>query len=180
MRLSFLAALTLALATPALAEVPEPEGLVIVTLGGTAEANGAAPDPEKRGFFNYLELEYGTGIGLDLAILDTLPQQEITRTLFADEGAATYSGPLLADVLTMAGAQGKTSHPMALDGYEVEIAWDMVETQQPILATRIDGLPIALGQLGPTLIVFPEVEDEDLTEELNKLSVYALTYIGLD
>lgn len=181
MRTVLYAALAASLALPALAEVPEPDGLVVLTLGGAVtEGNSAAPDPTKLGFFRYLELDYTAGAGFDMAMLDALPQKEIATTPYGPDTEGTYAGPTLAGLLEALGASGKTALPMAMDGYQVEIPWDIIEKHDPIIATTFNGAPLAIGQLGPTVVIFPPVEDEALRADLEALSVFAVAFIGVE
>jgi hypothetical protein len=68
---------------------------------------------------------------------------------------------------------------MTLDGYQIDIPCEMIEKYDPILATHFNSVPVSIGQLGPTLVVFPEVDDADLAQELEALSVYEIVFIGV-
>ncbi|WP_419738138.1 hypothetical protein [Ruegeria sp.] len=112
--------LVLALATPVWAEMPAPKGHVLLTLGGAvSETNLPARGENDGGLLGYLEITHNGAAGFDTAMLDALDQTEITIP-YGPEGnkrEITFSGPLLSAVMTMAGAEGKTAKPMALDGY---------------------------------------------------------------
>jgi hypothetical protein len=115
-------------------------------------------------------------------MLDALDQTEITIP-YGPEGnkrEITFSGPLLSAVMSMAGAEGKTAKPMALDGYQAEIPWSSIEAHNPIVATHADGSPMGIGGYGPTMIVFPPTDDADLAAEQAGQQVWALAYIGIE
>lgn len=82
--------------------------------------------------------------------------------------------------MTLAGAVGKTAKPMAMDGYQSEISWDNITSHRPILATHADGSPMGIGGYGPTMIVFPPTDDEELAQEQAGQQVWALAYIEVE
>ncbi len=175
--------LVLALATPVWAEMPAPKGHVLLTLGGAvSETNLPARGENDGGLLGYLEVTHSRAAGFDTAMLDALDQTEITIP-YGPEGnkrEITFSGPLLSAVMTMAGAEGKTAKPMALDGYQAEIPWSSIEAHNPIVATHADGSPMGIGGYGPTMIVFPPTDDTDLAQEQAGQQVWALAYIGIE
>ncbi|MEM7490262.1 MAG: hypothetical protein AAF390_14165 [Pseudomonadota bacterium] len=180
-RPSLLALAVLALAHPADAEIAAPEGQVLVTLGGAlAEGNRGASTAEDLTVLGKLGAVFETGIALDAEMLAALPAREIAKTLPGSDVPATFSGPTLAAVMAMAGAEGKMAIPFALDGYQAEIPWEMIEAHDPILATHVDGRPLGIGGLGPTMTVFPVVEDAEVYESFLPLQVWATVYVGVE
>lgn len=99
-------------------------GLTILTVGGDLpdpSAPGADPDASD------LQGHFGVEFAYALATLDT-------QSLTADpqgNGAQTFTGPLLLDVMTTAGAAGKTAFPMGRDRYQPDISWDFVTQHIP-------------------------------------------------
>lgn len=183
MRLALPLALLLSTALPAFADIPTPTGHVLLTLGGAVtETNLPARDAEDGGLLGYLEVQHDGAAGFDAAMLDGLEQVEITIT-YGPEGkqrAIAFSGPLLSDVMTLAGAAGKTARPMALDGYQSEIMWESITDHQPIVATHADGAPMGIGGYGPTMIVFPVTDDADLAQKQAGQQVWAIAYIAIE
>ncbi len=62
-------------------------------------------------------------------MLDGLKQVEITIA-YGPEGNQrdiAFFGPRLMDLMIMAGAEGKTAKPMAMDGYQSEVPWDSIQ-----------------------------------------------------
>ncbi|MES0824100.1 hypothetical protein [Ruegeria sp. SCP11] len=183
MRLALPLSLLLTTALPVWAEMPAPQGHVLLTLGGAVtETNLPARGENDGGLLGYLEVQHDGAAGFDAATLDGLEQFEITIA-YGPEGNQrdiAFSGPRLSEVMTLAGAEGKTAKPMAMDGYQSEIPWDRIAENQPIVATHADGSPMGIGGYGPTMIVFPPTDDADLAQEQAGQQVWALAYIGVE
>lgn len=183
MRFALPLALILMFSGPAWADMPAPTGHVLLTLGGAVtETNIPARGENDGGLLGFLEVQHSGAAGFDAAMLDGLEQVEITIT-YGPEGNQrdiAFSGPLLADVMRLAGAEGRAASPMAMDGYQSEIPWDSIANHQPIVATHADGSPMGIGGYGPTMIVFPPTDDGDLAQEQAGQQVWALAYIGVE
>jgi len=183
MRLALPLVFVLTSSLPVWAEIPAPQGHVLLTLGGAVtETNLPARGENDGGLLGFLEVQHNGAAGFDAPMLDGLEQVELTIP-YGPEGHQrdiTFSGPRLSDLMIMAGAEGKTAKPMALDGYQSEIHWDSIATHQPIVATHADGSPMGIGGYGPTMIVFPPTEDTDLAQEQAGQQVWALAYIGVE
>ncbi|MDJ0629225.1 MAG: hypothetical protein QNJ44_13285 [Rhodobacter sp.] len=181
MRLFFASLLALGWLTAANADVAPPEGRVILTVGGDlAVANGPGATEDDYNFLGYLDLEYEKSMLFDDAMLAALPQHEVKATLLDLGREIAYTGPRLSDVLRASGAEGKTALPLAFDGYQAEIPWDQMVQYEPIMATHGDGVPLEVGKLGPLMIVFPVVEDEELYESFEALQVWAMFFLGVE
>ncbi|WP_164658622.1 hypothetical protein [Tropicibacter sp. Alg240-R139] len=167
---------------PVMADISAPVGPVLVTLGGAvSHSNLPARGTDDGGLFGFLEVEYDAAVGLDTAMLGDLPQQTITIPYGPEDNQRDYvfSGPVLADVMALAGASGKSALPMAMDGYQAEIPWDMIERLNPILATHADGAPMGIGGFGPTMVVFPPTNNTKDAEAIPSMQVWAIAYIGI-
>ena len=91
----------------------------------------------------------------DLALLDQLPQHSFsTRTPWYPE-ARKFSGVLVSDLLKAVGAQGTTLNAVALNDYRVEIPVEDLVRHGAMIASRLDGKPIAVRDKGPLLIIYP-------------------------
>ncbi|WP_120633008.1 hypothetical protein [Ruegeria sp. EL01] len=183
MRLILPLSLLLTTATPLWADMPSPQGHVLLTLGGAVtQTNQPARGENDGGLLGFLDVQHNGAAGFDAALLDQLEQVEITIT-YGPEGNQrdiAFSGPYLSEVMKMAGAEGKMAKPMAMDGYQAEIPWDSITAHQPIVATHADGAPMGIGGYGPTMIVFPPTDDADLEQEQSGQQVWALAYIGVE
>ncbi|MEX0307471.1 MAG: hypothetical protein AB3N12_08810 [Ruegeria sp.] len=183
MRLALSLTLLLTTASPIWAEMPAPEGHVLLTLGGAVTETNLPPRGENGGgLHGFLEVQHNGAAGFDAAMLNMLDQVEITIP-YGPEGNQRdirFSGPYLSVVMELVGAKGKTAKPMAMDGYQSEIPWDSIAAHQPIVATHADGSPMGIGGYGPTMIVFPPTDDPELAQEQSGQQVWALAYIGVE
>ncbi|RVV98813.1 hypothetical protein EKE94_07905 [Mesobaculum littorinae] len=172
-------AITLAalLGAPAMAQ--DAPGRTIVTVQGDTGDLPAA-HPEAATLYSGFGIDPEGDIAFTDAELETLGMVEVESNLPGTSDMVTYSGPLLTDVLTAAGAEGQPAMPMALDGYQVEIAWQDMVDHGPILATRADGAPLPIGGNGPTMVVFPVLEDSETYAMMQPLQVWAVFYIGTE
>lgn len=94
---------------------------------------------------------------LDLSVeaLEELPQRTLTTHVPWTKVAHAYRGPLLRDVLRLAGATGSSLKALALNDYQVLIPVDDALRYDVIIATRIDGEPVPVRKLGPLLVMYP-------------------------
>lgn len=73
-----------------------------------------------------------------------------------------FQGPLLSDVLELAGARGKTLNVFALNNYAVTIPWSDLMRYAPILAHTQNGVRMKRNRFGPLFIVYPRDRDPAL------------------
>ncbi|MCF8480577.1 MAG: hypothetical protein K9H25_09110 [Rhodospirillum sp.] len=91
---------------------------------------------------------------LDLSELNSFVQTEITTTTPWTE-RATYSGPLVHEVLKRLGLTGATITAVGADGYRADYSWSEGEKYQPILATTRNGASMPFREQGPIWLLFP-------------------------
>lgn len=162
-------------------DLASPEGRVLVTIAGAVGATNVPAASEKAvNFSGFMDIGYDKAVGFDDAMLSEMGQHQITANLLDTGKDVTYAGPRLSDVMRTAGAEGRTAFATALDGYVAEIGWDLIETYQPILATSRDGTPLAIGKLGPAMIVFPVIEDKELYSTFSAMEVFATFFIEVE
>lgn len=118
----------------------------------------------------------------DLAALDALPQHSFSTTTLWTQGAVTFSGPALRDVLDAAGAWAGATvafEAQALNSYSVTFAREGIEDSVPIIATRRDGKPFGPRDLGPLWVVYPyDAEVRFRSETVYAHSIWQLTRIA--
>lgn len=91
----------------------------------------------------------------DLPMLHRLPQLEIvTRTPWYAT-PRSFSGPLVRDVLSAAGARGDKVQAVALNDYRVDIPFDDLLRFDVVLALLLDGKPMQVRDKGPLFIMYP-------------------------
>ena len=107
----------------------------------------------------------------DFAAITALPSTSIRPTLEYDGKPHTLKGPLLLELLRACGAKinDKTAIFLrAVDGYAAQISATEAEKYRFIVATHLDGQPMALGGLGPLWALydverFPDVAAKPLS-----------------
>lgn len=144
---------TLGAATPKVERGP---ALLTVT-GAVAKPNRGSFDRVADQMMHRQRLTFDKAFTFDFAALAALPAITIKPTLEYDSRPHTLSGPLLVDVLKAAGAQTTDSSNLilrAVDGYAVAVAMARAKAQRFIVATHLDGAPMALGGLGPLWAIY--------------------------
>lgn len=143
---------------PALAAAAPARGPVLLTVSGAVgRANRGALDPALDQMMAKHGIQFDKALALDARALYRLPSVQIKPTLEYDAKEHTLSGPLLTTVLAAAGvpATGAFTVGMrAVDGYNVSLGLAELVRMRMLVATHIDGHPLALGGLGPQWAVF--------------------------
>lgn len=172
----FLAAGALGAALPLQARVKFPgartgHGLLTVS-GAMARSNRGPLDPA----LDQLMVKHGANFDraweFDAAMLSQLPAVTIRPTLEYDAKVHKLSGPLLSSVVEAAGVAPQAPVTLALralDGYTVAVSLADARAYRMIVATRLDGVPMSLGGLGPLWAVheadrIPAFKDKPLKE----------------
>lgn len=147
-------------ALPAMAEGP-----VFLTVTGAVSTPNRGPlDPDYDKLLAFNDARFDKAYEFGLADLAKLPQQRV-KTDFPLGGPETeFGGPLLEDVLGVAGATGETVTIQAMDGYAVEVPYGEMIGKGAVVALERDGEPFGIGNFGPTQIVFPRGDREDLKD----------------
>ncbi|GGY25978.1 molybdopterin-dependent oxidoreductase [Pseudoduganella albidiflava] len=171
---SFLAALAATGAAPALAAPKTAQrGPALLTVtGAIPKANRGKFDPVADQMMFKQKLSFEKAWAFDYGALAALPSLTIRPTLEYDGKVHTLSGPLLADVLKAAGVavtDGTRITLRAVDGYAASVTGAQARKQRFIVATHLDGAPMALGGLGPLWAVYdadrvPEMAARPLAE----------------
>jgi len=167
-----------ALAAPAGART----GPGLLTVAGAVSRSNRAPlNPA----LDQLMVKHGTQFAkaweFDAAMLSRLPSVTIQPTLEYDAKSHKLSGPLLGTVLAAAGVSTGAAVTLglrALDGYTVAVSLADAQRYRMIVATRLDGVPMSIGGLGPLWAVYDadrlaDFKDKPLKER------YALCPWGL-
>lgn len=97
----------------------------------------------------------GPLVQLDGAALRALPQYNVTTHTPWHDGAVTFSGPRLEDLLELLKPAGKTLHITALNDYSVDIPLSDLQRYQPVLAWQLNGQPISVRNKGPLFLIYP-------------------------
>lgn len=138
----------LGLADPVLA-LDSPRGRVILTISGA----GLKANQDGR-------------VALDMDMLAALPQRSITVNTPWYPDAHKFTGPLLRDVLALAGARGSSIEAYALNDYRVSIPMEDVLQHPVILARLMDDQPMSVRDKGPLFIIYPFDDDRRLRSSI--------------
>jgi hypothetical protein len=152
---------------------------VIFLFAGIACALSAAAEQSFR-------LQIVTGlpgqnqVELSLEELDALDQSDFTTTTIWTDGDIRFSGVSLKHLLESVGAQGKNINMIALNDYQVTMAFDDLEADAPIVATRMNGEPMSVRDKGPYWVVFPyDSHRKYRTEPVYALSIWQLSRLEI-
>lgn len=137
-------------ATPATWALDKPAGPVVLTLAGKLRS------PNDGAVANF-----------DMAMLERLPQTSFsTRTPWYAQ-PRKFTGPLLRDVLTAAGAHGSLLRAVALNDYWVELPVDDAAQFDVIIARLLDDKPMAVRDKGPLFVIYPFDSRPDLRNPIH-------------
>lgn len=155
----FLGTAALAGALPASAlAAPAARGPALLTVtGAIGRANRGGLDPVRDQMMYKQKLAFDKAFTFDFAALLGLPAVQIKPTLEYDAKVHTLRGPRLLDVLKAAGAPAGDRTKVALravDGYAASLTLGEAKAMGMIVATHLDGQPMALGGLGPLWAVY--------------------------
>jgi hypothetical protein len=142
------AALVLCLAAPWAFALDAAPGKVVLTITGQVAHTNA-----------------GDRADFDMAMLEKLPQHSFTAATPWYAQPKTFTGPLLRDVLSAAGAHGAVLHAVALNDYKIEIPAADAEDFDVIVARLLDGKPMSVREKGPLFIVYPFDSRTELRSE---------------
>ena len=95
-----------------------------------------------------------------------LPQRELSEQPTSFPAASNFKGPLLTDVLKLAGATGGDITLAAADDYKVDITADEMKQHNPILAIDKDEVRMAPDDFGPFFVMWPFKEKPEIDNEL--------------
>ena len=130
---------------------------LLTVTGAVGKPNRGPFDPALDQMMHKQKLSFEKAHAFDFGALARLPALAIKPTLEYDGKAHSLRGPLLLDVLAAAGARPGAAGKLvlrAVDGYAVTITAAQARAQGFIVATHLDGQPMALGGLGPLWAVY--------------------------
>lgn len=133
-------------------------GATVLTISGAVgKSNRGALDPVVDQMMAKHRLEFSKAWSLDAAALQKMPAVTIEPTLEYDAKVHKLRGPLLETVLQAAGVSPTDKVMLglrAIDGYNVVLSLADARSYRMMVATHLDGQPMALGGLGPQWAVY--------------------------
>ena len=168
------------LGSPSLA-VDVKSGPVLLTVTGSVmNSNRGAFDPAKDKFFGYNEVEFSQAMQFDFDALEALDTVKVNADFPKGEKVHSFEGPLLVDVLKAAGASGEMVTMQALDGYAIEVPLQELSAKGAVVALKRNGEAFAIGGFGPTQIVFPRADRDDLKEMPDDNWIWSIFHISVN
>ena len=129
-------------------------GLLTVS-GAVGKTNRGPMDPALDQLLVKHGVKFDKAYVFDAEALGRLPAVRIRPTLEYDAKLHSLSGPLLTSVVEAAGVAGDAMLALrAVDGYVVPVRVADARSYKMIVATEIDGKPLALGGLGPLWAIY--------------------------
>ena len=162
-----------AMARTAVRPSAAPAGPTLLTLSGAVGKHNRGPlDPHLEPLMTKHGIAFQEAWTFDAAALQQLPAVTIRPTLEYDGQPHALRGPLLETVLQGAGVAPDASVMIglrAIDGYNPMLSLADVRAYRMVVATHLDGRPLALGGLGPQWAVYdadrlPAFKDKPLKE----------------
>ena len=151
-------------------------GPILLTVSGLIGAgNRGALDPALDQMMAKQKIGFSKAHALDFAMLTSMTAVTIKPTLEYDNKQHALRGPLLMDVMKASGVRPTEKTALlvrAVDGYAALVPVAEVIKRRFILATHLDGRPMALGGLGPLWAVydadrFPDMTAKPVTERFS-------------
>ncbi|MEM1410574.1 MAG: hypothetical protein AAGG79_07525 [Pseudomonadota bacterium] len=180
-RLSLLLALAM-VAVSAVAGAAEqnapPSGMgILIVSGDVPHPNRGPAAAGAVDLFGKLGVSFEKAVEFDLDGLKALDQKEIEGFVEPEVLEGTFSGPLLADVLSAAGLPISDVIGVGLDGYRKDITREAIEKYDPIVALYVNGKLLQIGGYGPTSIVFPTSPDDAVNTSNQNMQPWATFYL---
>jgi hypothetical protein len=130
----------------------------MLTVSGLIGPGNRGPfDPVLDQLMGKQKLAFAKAFTFDFGALAAMAPVTINPTLEYDRRPHALTGPLLADVMLAAGVLPATKASYfvrAIDGYAAPITAAQAIERRFIVATHLDGQPMALGGLGPLWTIY--------------------------
>jgi hypothetical protein len=168
--------------SPALAgdEVPAPRDMVVLTVSGLVGKTNRGPlDPKRDSTLALQKVVFKNAFAFDRAMLLALPQGTVTLQPPEFDHPATFSGPLLREVLGYLEAAQVRTNFVAMNGYTGWLDPDDIKSSDWILALSADGVPLGLGQQGPIWLLNTRAPDFKPDDEHHGHWVWAVFYMRI-
>ena len=162
----FMAAVAAGAALPLAAGAQPAKGLkgpVLLTVTGAITNTNRGPmDGMLDQMMAKQKLAFDKAHAFDFAALAAMPAVTIKPSLEYDNKPHELKGPLLSTVLQAVGATGARLATRAIDGYAPVISVADAQKYRFVVATHLDGQPMALGGLGPLWAIWEADKFPDL------------------
>ena len=159
----------------------------LLTVGGEVGKTNRGPlDKVRDQMMGKHGQQFSRAMAFTAADLQRMPASRFRVTLEYDGQPHQVSGPLVETVLKAAGVDLRAPLRVtlwAVDGYSVPLPITTVRDNRMIVATHLDGQPMALGGLGPQWAIhdadkLPAFKDKPLNERFASCP-WGLYFIGV-
>jgi 5'-methylthioadenosine phosphorylase len=138
----------------AVEESAAPKDMVMLTVAGAiANTNRGPLDPKRDSLFALKGISFDRAFAFDRAMLLGLKQGTVKAQTAELGQPATFTGPLLKEVLATVGAARAKVSIVAVDGYTGWLSPEDIEAGDWIVALAADGVSLGLGQQGPVWLL---------------------------
>lgn len=160
--ISSLAVLIVLWITPALAQMQQPSGPVLLKVTGAIDRTNV-----------------GDAAHFDRTMLEALDWRDIrTHTSFT-VGEQVFAGPTIESLFDYVGAQGSAVIATAINDYSVEISIAQLIENDAFLAMDHGGRPMRVRDKGPIWIVFPLTEQAARLQPFDREMVWQLVSLHI-
>lgn len=122
----------------------------------------------------------GAELKLDMADLEALERESFFTTTIWTNGLLLFDGVPLSEILVLTGTTDGSLLLKASNDYAVEIPVEEVEPDYPIIAYRVNGVPMSLRDKGPLWLVYPyDSSPRYQTETIYTRSIWQLVRIEI-
>ncbi|OFW72045.1 MAG: hypothetical protein A2W02_05210 [Alphaproteobacteria bacterium RBG_16_64_48] len=180
MKRALLALLVVAGALPAFAgdAAQPPRDMVVLTVSGLIGKTNRGPLDQKRdSLLARQKIDFAKAFAFDRAMLLALEQGTVRIQPPEFEAPATFSGPLLRDVLGFIEAAKVKVTVVAVNGYVGWLTPEDIDASDWILALSADGVPLGIGQQGPIWLLNTRAPDFKPDDIHHGHWVWAIFYI---
>jgi len=167
-------------ALPVLAadEPTPPRDMVVLTVSGMIGKTNRGPLDAKRDSLLALQkIDFKQAFAFDRTTLLSLPQGTVTVQPRELDKPATFSGPLIREVLGYLEAEQVKTTFVAVNGYSGWLDPGDIKASDWILALSADGVPLGIGQQGPIWLINTRAPDFKPDESHHAHWVWAVFYI---
>ncbi|WOI57442.1 molybdopterin-dependent oxidoreductase [Palleronia sp. LCG004] len=158
---TFIAATVLSVGAAIAADLPRPEGDVILTVSGDIASTNADGMAE-----------------FDLAMLEEIGISAFETSTIWTDGTQSFEGVALVDLMETLGVEDGTLRATAINDYSIEIPVADAVEGGPILAYRRNGRDMSIRDKGPLWVVYPYDDNSEYrTEVIYSRSIWQLDRI---
>jgi hypothetical protein len=129
-------------------------------------AQGGAADGHAPVLLTVTGADAGAPVTYDMAALEALGPQTVETTTIWTEGVQNFTGVPLHVLLAALGIRDGVLHASAINDYTIEIPVSDAVPGGPMIAYKLDGVPMSVRDKGPLWIVYPYDSDPDYRSEV--------------